>query len=60
MKRVAIFLVSCAVLLLCLAALDDITTGTEPNHILEWMMVGAGVIWFGGWIILWRWNRTRA
>ena len=58
MKRVLISLVSVVVLLLCLAALDDITTGTEPNHILEWTMVCAGIIWYGGLIAVCRWNRA--
>jgi len=57
-KRVSNSLVSVAVLLLCWAALDDITTGTEPNHILEWTMVGVGIIWYGGLIAVWRWNRA--
>jgi hypothetical protein len=58
-KRVLISLVSIAILLLCWAALDDITTGTEPNHILEWTMVSAGIIWYGGLFIAWRSNRAR-
>jgi hypothetical protein len=53
-----IFLVSVAVLLLCWAALDDITTGSEPNHVVEWLMVGTGIIWFGGLIMARRWKRA--
>lgn len=56
--RALTWLISIAVLLLCWAALDDITTGTEPSHVLEWAMVGAGIIWYGGLIIAWRWNRA--
>ena len=56
MKRVLKHLVSIAVLLLCWAALDDITTGTEPSHFLEWTMVGIGIIWYGGLISVWRWK----
>lgn len=58
MKRVSTTLVSIAVLLLCWAALDDITTGTETSHVLEWTMVGAGILWYGGLITLWRLNRA--
>ncbi|MGB5816987.1 MAG: hypothetical protein WBH85_16020 [Thermoanaerobaculia bacterium] len=58
MKQALTSLVSIAVLLLCWAALDDITTGTEPNYFLEWTMVGAGIIWYGGLIAVWRWNKA--
>lgn len=58
MRRTLIFLVSVAVLLLCWAALDDITTGSEPNHVVEWLMVGTGIIWFGGLIMARRWKRA--
>jgi hypothetical protein len=27
-------------------ALDDIITGQEPSHALEWAMVAVTVIWF--------------
>ena len=58
MKRVSTNLVSIVVLLLCWAALDDITTGSEPNHVLEWTMVGVGIIWYVGLIAVWRWNNA--
>lgn len=40
--------VTCAVLLLSYAALDDITTGSEANFTLEyvWLLVAAGWLLF--------------
>ena len=52
MSRAVIVLVSIVLAALCLLALDDITTGTEPSHELEWAMVAATAIWFGG--LFWR------
>ena len=52
MSKAVIVLVSVAFALLCLLALDDITTGSEPSHALEWVMVTATAIWFGG--LFWR------
>lgn len=60
MKRGLIYLVSVVVLFLCWAALDDITTGNQPDFVLEWLMVGGAIIWFGGLILLWRWKRADA
>ena len=48
MKRAAIFTISIILLVLCYAALDDITTGTEPSHVLEWMFVSLTIAWFIG------------
>jgi len=46
MKRAAIFTISIALLLLSWAALDDITTGTEPSLVLEWIVVSLTFAWF--------------
>lgn len=60
MKRGLIYLVSVVVLLLCWAALDDITTGSQPDFVLEWLMVGGAIVWFVGLILLRRWERADA
>ncbi|MBK8042660.1 MAG: hypothetical protein IPN20_16255 [Haliscomenobacter sp.] len=46
LPRWAILLVSIAVLVLSFAALDDITTGTEPNFYLEYTMLFVAGLWF--------------
>jgi hypothetical protein len=46
MKRAAIVGVSILLLVLAWLALDDIITGQEPSHALEWAMVAVTVIWF--------------
>ena len=48
MGRGLVVLVSVALAVLCLLALDDITTGSEPSHALEWTMVAVTAVWFGG------------
>ena len=48
MKRALIVAISVALLLLCWAALDDITTGNQPDYVLEWMCVWLTVVWFAG------------
>ncbi|MFQ5350158.1 MAG: hypothetical protein ACE5EG_06935 [Thermoanaerobaculia bacterium] len=53
MRRAAVILVSAIVAVLCLLALDDITTGGEPSHALEWTIVAATVAWFGS-LFWWR------
>ena len=45
-------LFSLALGLLCLAALDDITTGSEPSLAMEWVIVAATAAWFAG--LAWR------
>ncbi len=50
MKRAAIFTISIILLVLCWAALDDITTGDQPHYYLEWMFVSLTVVWFVGLI----------
>ena len=39
---------SCVVAALALAALDDITTGAEPEFAGEWTAVSLAAIWFLG------------
>lgn len=51
-KRVAAWLVSAALIPLMWAALDDITTGSEPSHRLEWTLVALGLAWFLGLMVL--------
>lgn len=43
-RRILIALSILALLTLDWAALDDITTGTEPSHLLEWGMVVGSVV----------------
>lgn len=45
LKTVVLTLVTVILLGLCWLALDDITTGHEPNFRAEWAMVGATVVW---------------
>ena len=51
MKRRVTFIISIVLLVLCWAALDDITTGDEPSHVLEWMFVWLTVVWFVGLLV---------
>jgi hypothetical protein len=46
MKRVTVLSTSILLLVLAWLALDDITTGGEPSHTLEWAMVAVTAIWF--------------
>ena len=44
---------SCVVAALALAAADDITTGSEPTLLGEWLMLSFAAVWFlaaGGWV----------
>ena len=50
MRRATIFTISIVLLVLCYAALDDITTGNQPHHVLEWMFVSLTIVWFVGLI----------
>ena len=50
MKRAAIFTISIILLVLCYAALDDITTGSQLHYVLEWMFVSLTLVWFVGLI----------
>lgn len=52
--------VSCVVGLLALAAADDVTTGSEPGFLLEWLFLGLAAVWFlafGAWARRQRRNR---
>ena len=51
MKRFLTFTISIILLVLCYAALDDITTGDQPSHVLEWMFVWLTVVWFVGLLV---------
>ncbi|MGB5343855.1 MAG: hypothetical protein WBN87_10825 [Thermoanaerobaculia bacterium] len=51
MKRFLTITISIALLVLCYAALDDITTEDEPSHVLEWMFVWLTVAWFVGLLV---------
>lgn len=48
MRKSLVVFVSVALALLAWLALDDITTGSEPSHLLEWAMIGVTALWFGG------------
>ena len=52
MKRTLTIIISIVLLVLCYAALDDITTGDEPSHTLEWMFVSLTVTWFVGLVVI--------
>ena len=55
MNRAFVTLLSFMLALLCLLALDDITTGSEPGYAQEWAMVALTACWFAG--LLWRRGR---
>ena len=45
--------VSCVVAVLALAAADDITTGSQPTFLAEWIMLAFAAVWFvavGAWV----------
>lgn len=45
---------SCVVAALALAAADDITTGSEPTFLGEWLMLAFAAVWFlaaGAWVL---------
>lgn len=44
MKKIALYLVAGLVLILDFLALDDITTGNEPDHTLEYVILAASVV----------------
>ncbi len=45
-KKTILVLVSVGLAALAYAALDDITTGSEPSFVLEWSIVGVAAVWF--------------
>ena len=56
---VTVITVSCLVAVLSFAAADDITTGSEPSHSLEWLFLAFATAWFlaaGAWA--WQKRRT--
>lgn len=54
-KRALVWIGVVALVLLNWAALDDITTGSQPNFILEYSFVIASVLLLVGWLYLsWR------
>ena len=55
-RRYAGLACSCLVAAPALAALDDITTGTEPDFLAEWVMVWLAAAWFAGGLA-WMWKR---
>ena len=44
--KTVVILVSLLLVVLSWLALDDITTGSERSHALEWGMVVATMVWF--------------
>ena len=58
-KRALIWIGTVALVLLNWAALDDITTGRQPNFILEYSFVIASVLLLVGWLFL-SWRRRAA
>ena len=52
MRRATIFTISVILLVLCYAALDDITTGNQPHYVLEWIFVSLTVAWFVGLVVI--------
>ncbi len=55
MSKPLVVLVSILLGVLCLLALDDITTGREPSFVLEWVIVALTGLWFAG--LAWRRHR---
>jgi hypothetical protein len=55
MKRAIVIVVSLLFLALTWAALDDITTGSQPSFVLEWGLVVASAGWFAALLV----NRRR-
>ena len=43
---IACLVVSCLVAVLAFAAADDITTGSQPGFLLEWLMMAFAAVWF--------------
>ena len=46
LRKYASRVVTCSVALLVLLALDDVTTGGEPDFLSEWLMVAFASVWF--------------
>ena len=55
-QRGLVWLGIVALVLLNWAALDDITTGNEPNFIVEYTVVSGSVLLLAAWVAL-RWRR---
>jgi hypothetical protein len=55
-KKAAIVAVSLVFGALSWLALDDITTGSEPSHALEWGIVVLTMVWFTGLAVVRRQN----
>ena len=54
-KRLSVWIGVLALVLLNWAALDDITTGSQPSFILEYSVVGASVlVLIGALLLSWR------
>ncbi len=58
MKTGLLVFISLVALALAWAALDDITTGSEPSFGLEWTMVGAAILWLAFVVAIWRRHRN--
>ena len=57
-KTAVVIFVSAAFVILDLLALDDITTGHEPNFYAEWATLVISVAWFTAVADFW-WRRKR-
>ncbi len=51
MKKILLRLLVVGLLVLDWLALDDITTGNEPNYIGEWSVLAGSVVVFG--VLIW-------
>ena len=52
MKKKAVYLIVIAILLLDFAALDDITTGNEPNYIGEAWVLAISIVTLSAMVII--------
>lgn len=52
--RIVIILVSVLFLALDWLALDDITTGSEPDFYMEYAVLAVSALWFASLPVLWR------
>lgn len=50
----ALIIIAVAFLILDFAALDDITTGSEPNYTLEYLILAVSVLVFAALAVIYR------
>ncbi len=58
MKKLALYALGALIILLDMAALDDITTGNEPDYSLEYAILVVSALLFAGLILYLRNRRA--